>query len=496
MPESRPGVVRSNVRPAGTSAGPAHASRRSRSRERALADRADQAHRHGRVAQAGQVGAARVRERGVGGELGPRGQAQLGDPHRRDGAGPAEPVLGGPLLDAVDGEPERGAGDRPTGDRHLHGGGGTPLPARPQVHLTQLQRGHGSAVHGQADLRGHRVPPVGHHGDRQRRHGDGSGIGDLDPVAGRAVDRGLPGGGVVAVHRGGGPGTQVAGQACPRRGGQPTLCRGRQADQLVDPVVGQLGREAGLAVRGEGPGHRALDPAGHAALLVLHHHLGRVGRAAAEHVAEGGPLRCRAHRVQQVGRRADDLGGGTHPGHGDLGDAHVGDAGVAGQLTQVGVGDGDAQVVEGAAREGELLARRGTGGVGEGGVDGAGPASVAAAGAELQRDPGDPPVALLQRLQQRQAVGGDGLGEREVQVLVVDVLERADLPRRGRVAVHGVGGPSAGRVAHRVAVPDARAVTVPTCSVTVNESSPAPGNRSRRLSATSLTSGVSPAISV
>ena len=117
--------------------GPAHASRRSRSRGQGVADRAHQAHRHGRVAQAGQVGAARVRERGVGGELGPRGQAQLGDPHRRDGAGPAEPVLGGPLLDAVDGEPERGAGDRPTGDRHLHGGGGTPLPARPQVHLTQ-----------------------------------------------------------------------------------------------------------------------------------------------------------------------------------------------------------------------------------------------------------------------------------------------------------------------------------------------------------------------
>ncbi len=248
----------------------AHASRRSRSRGERLADGAD-------AARIG-TGASPRRTRSCGTSSGNGasaagwrptvGQAQLGDADRQRRCGtrrtsPWRPRSGTSSMVnrnvvPVTGSPVIGTSTVVVAPRS---------PARrPGPPGASVQRGHGSRrPRVRRDLRRHRVPPSATTVDAAASNGDRLGVGELDPVAGRAVDRGLVGGGVVAVDRGGRPGS--AG----RRAGAPTTSRsphprprtaGRPAASTRSS--GSWAAQAGLAVRGEGPRHRALDPAAHA----------------------------------------------------------------------------------------------------------------------------------------------------------------------------------------------------------------------------------------
>ena len=79
------------------------------------------------------------------------------------------------------------------------------------------------------------------------------------------------------------------------------------AEQLVDRLVGDVRRQAGLGAQREGAGGREIEHPTDRGLLVGAHRLGRVRPQAGEQQREAMVERAGAGRVQQVGRRAHQL---------------------------------------------------------------------------------------------------------------------------------------------------------------------------------------------
>ncbi len=257
------------------------------------------------------------------------------------------------------------------------------------------------------------------------------------------VDRG-PGRRQVAVEGRRCPGA-VGRQVGAGRGGHAAPSRIGQPEQAVDLVVGQLGRESCGARQGEAPVGPDVEHPTDRRLGVGAHRFERVGPLPFELVHEAMVRRCLTDGVEQVGRRADQFRErGT--GDRDLGEAHTAEAVVARPATDVVGEELDLERGEGALVERHPLSRQLPRALVE--IDDDGLATV-----EAQRHLRQPAVAHVgEGLREEDLVGGDGLVEIDAQDLAGGVVDGADAPRRGGVAVEGHGRAVLGRVGDRVSV--------------------------------------------
>ena len=156
--------------------------------------------------------------------------------------------------------------------------------------------------------------------------------------------------------------------------------------------------------------------------------------------------RGRSRRRQEIGREAQRLGRRRNPRDIDFGEAHRALALVALADARTGGVNGHGQGAEGGAREGDHLARDHPRLVRQGHVH----VPVAVEG---KGDPLDIAVGLPRLgLQQRDVVGGDRMGQLDVQALVGGGTEGTLGPGRVGVAVDGLERAVLRRVGDRIAV--------------------------------------------